>query len=238
MSRPLEPTVTYPVGLGNDSPVRQPPPRPEGEGQLPRPDTTRDETVANDTLDLQVVEEEEGDYRLENYDYPRYEYEEYTGEYEYYDYDNSRRKRHPKKRTNEVEGTQEPPSGQGSSDREDEATQLYQSSEGLDKDATRNANHVKSKKQPRKRRKNEPQSNFRDREEEGTASQVTQSLLSTDHHQQQQQEEAQRGSRRRGKHSRRIENLHPLKAFGLRSKREGASSWSGWQSSSEDVTWI
>lgn len=234
-SNPLEPTITFPLGLGGGE-TRPPPRGLEGDMQLPRPDILGTETTANDTLDGEE-EEEEGVETGDYYDYVPYEYD--YKEYEYYDYDNTRRKRQPKKGANEVEGTPEPTSGQESNDENKfQGTKLSQNSETFNRRAARRLNHGTLKKSFRKIKKNEtnePESNFWDRREDGTASQLTHNLSPRDHHQQQQQG-VERASKRRGKHSRRIDNLHPLKTFGLKSKRE-AKQLLG-KSSPDDVTWI
>lgn len=220
-------------GVGTDQvgdDVPQPPPRGlEGDLQLPRPDSAATETTANDTLYVEEYEEE-GNY----YEYYPYDYDYNGNAYNDFD-DNTRRKRQPKKGANEVEGTPEPPNGQESNG---EATNLFQHSETYDGRLTRNLNLSPLKKSFRKRKeneRNEPESNFWDRRESGTAAESTHSLSHRDHSQQRQQK-VQKTNKKRGMHSRRSENLHPLKAFGLRSKRE-AKQLSG-KSSTDDVTWI
>lgn len=204
--------------------------------QLPRPDILGTETTANDTLDVEE-EEEEGVEAGDYYEYPPYEYD-YNG-YDYYEYDNTRRKRQPKKGANEVEVTLEPTSAQESNDeKEFQGTKLSQNSTTFNRRAARHLNHGTLKKSFRKKKKNErnePENNFWDRREDRTSSQLTYSLSPRDHHQQQEQG-VERASKRRGKHSRRIDNLHPLKTFGLKSKREAKQLSE--KSSPDDVTWI
>lgn len=226
--------MTFPVGLGGGE--AQPSPRgPEVDVQLPQPDILGIETTLNDTFDVEE-EQEEGAEVGDYYDLPPYEYE--YGDYDYYEYGNTRRKRQPKKGANEVEGTAEPTSSQESNDeKEFQGTKLSHNSGTFNRRAMRHLNHGTLKKTFRKTKKNErnePESNFWDRRDDGTDSQLTHSVLSRDHHQQQQQGVEQATARRR-KHSRRIDNLHPLKIFGLKSKRETKQLLG---KSSDDITWI
>lgn len=194
--------------------------------QLPRFDTTGTETAANDTLDL-----ENGNEDAEYYEYSSYPYD--YSDYEYYEYENTRRKRQPKKKTNEVEGTLAPSVGHGSNDNEkDKDMKLTQNSGTFGKKAVRSPNYDTSTNSSRKRRKNENASRVN---ADGMASPSIHSPSLTDHHQSQQQE-VQRASKKQGKHRTRIEDLHPLKAFGLRFKRR-AGQFSE-KPSAEDVTWI
>lgn len=201
-----------------------PPPGQDGEGQLLRPDTTGTDTTGNGGLDLEYKDREGED---EYFDYSPYAYE-YGDEYEYYEYGNTRRKRQHRKGANQVELTLEAPRDQLSD--EEEVSKLSHGSETLARGAAKTPTHIK-KKPSRKRRKydkNEPENNFRGQDR--VASQTAHSLPGTD----QQQEGGEPISRRREK-NRRLENLHPLKTFGLRTKRRAEHSG---KSSGEDVTWI
>ncbi|KAG0717010.1 Collagen alpha-2(IV) chain [Chionoecetes opilio] len=197
--------------------------RGEGDELLPSPDAPTVEATTPDTQDVDL--EEEIDYGT--YDgFNPYEYD--YGEYEYYEYDNTRRKRQPGKTGDGATTTHASPSTLGNNVEEEKSENR---SKHQERSKILKQNQNPSKKTSRKRRKNEKNTTDTLGRGDNVSPSPSSQSVSRD-----QQEAPQHNARRQGRQYRRIGDLHPLKAFGLRSKR-GLEYLLG-KPSLGGVTWI
>lgn len=205
---PLQPNVIFPVGLAGEGA--------EDDGRssfIPSPPAAEED-------DLPTSKAEEDDYLYGgDYNYRYYDnYGDYGTDTDFYEYgDNTRRKRQHTA-ANEVKGTQESTKPPGDSEPTGRSSKRQkQRTRKLSMKRRKNAQNVITERDSQER-------------ENTQLSHAPQPSTG------QQQGDQQAGRGERTYNNRRIENLHPLKAFGLRYRR-GLDYLLG-KSSKEDITWI